>query len=163
MQVFSPILWVIYSFFAILGCSQDVGSATLFFFFLIKTYFWQCWVFVTLCRLSVAAASGGYSSLPRVGVFLRWLLSLPSTGSRRSSSSSCSTQLSNCTHRPWNARARRLGHYGKRTQFLYDMWNLFLPGIKPLFPALAGGFLSTVQPGKSSLFVYGFQCYAQVF
>ena len=133
------------------------------FFFLIKTYFWQCWVFVTLCRLSVAAASGGYSSLPRVGVFLRWLLSLPSTGSRRSSSSSCSTQLSNCTHRPWNARARRLGHYGKRTQFLYDMWNLFLPGIKPLFPALAGGFLSTVQPGKASLFVYGFQCYAQVF
>ena len=36
------------------------------FFFkkLANTYFWQCWVFVALCRLSVVVASGGYSSLP---------------------------------------------------------------------------------------------------
>ena len=29
------------------------------------------------------------------------------------------------------------------------MWNLPGPGIKPLFPALAGGFPTTGPPGKS--------------
>ena len=29
------------------------------------------------------------------------------------------------------------------------MWNLPRPGIEPMSPALAGGFLSTVPPGKS--------------
>ena len=32
------------------------------------------------------------------------------------------------------------------------MWKLTRPGIEPVSPALAGGFLSTVRPGKS---VYG--------
>ena len=31
------------------------------------------------------------------------------------------------------------------------MWNLPGPGLKPLFPALAGGFLTLGQPGKSSM------------
>ena len=26
-------------------------------------YFWLCWVFIAVCRLSIDAASGGYSSL----------------------------------------------------------------------------------------------------
>ena len=34
--------------------------------------------------------------------------------------------------------------------FLHGMWNLPGPGIKPVFPPLAAGFLSTVPPGKSS-------------
>ena len=29
------------------------------------------------------------------------------------------------------------------------MWNLPRPGIEPIFPAWAGGALSTVPPGKS--------------
>ena len=29
------------------------------------------------------------------------------------------------------------------------MWDLPGPGIKPVFPTLAGGFLTTVLPGKS--------------
>ena len=29
------------------------------------------------------------------------------------------------------------------------MWNLLGPGIKPVSPALAGGFLTTAPPGKS--------------
>ena len=33
------------------------------------------------------------------------------------------------------------------------MWDLPGPGLKPVSPALAGGFLTTVPPGKSS---YGF-------
>ena len=65
-----------------------------FFFFLIffKIYFWLCWVFVAVRRLSLVAASGGYSSLRCMGFSLRWLLSLRSTGSRRVGFSSCGTQ-----------------------------------------------------------------------
>ena len=32
-----------------------------------------------------------------------------------------------------------------------DMWNLTGPRVRPVSPALAGGFLSTVSSGKSSL------------
>ena len=28
------------------------------------------------------------------------------------------------------------------------MWDLYEPGIKPVFPALAGGFFTTELPGK---------------
>ena len=33
------------------------------------------------------------------------------------------------------------------------MWDLPRPGIEPVSPALAGGFLSTAPPGKSLLLV----------
>ena len=36
------------------------------------------------------------------------------------------------------------------------MWDLPGPGIKPVSPALAGGFLTTVPPGKSSIFFFFF-------
>ena len=54
------------------------------FFSFIVIYFWLCWVFVAACRLSVVAASGGYSSL-------QWLLLSWSTGSRHAGFSSCGT------------------------------------------------------------------------
>ena len=68
-----------------------------FFFFLILfiylfIYLWLHWVFVAARRLSLAVASGGYSSLPRVGFSLRWLLLLRSTGSRCTGFSSCSSR-----------------------------------------------------------------------
>ena len=31
------------------------------------------------------------------------------------------------------------------------MWDLPGPGLEPVFPALAGGFLTTVPPGKPVL------------
>ena len=34
------------------------------------------------------------------------------------------------------------------------LWNLPRPGIKPVSPALAGGFLTTRPPGKSCLFIF---------
>ena len=43
-------------------------------------------------RLSLVAASGGYSSLWCAGFSLRWLLLLQSTGSRRVGFSSCGTR-----------------------------------------------------------------------
>ena len=55
------------------------------------TYFWLCWVFVAVCGLPLAAASGGYSSLRCVGSSLQWLLLLWSVGSRHVGFSSCGT------------------------------------------------------------------------
>ena len=64
-------------------------------------YFWLRWVFVAACGLSLVAASGDYSSLRCVGVSLRWLLLLLSTGSRRAGFGSCGSRalerrLSSC-------------------------------------------------------------------
>ena len=54
-------------------------------------YFWLRWVFVAARRLSLAVASGGYSSLQCVGFSLWWLLLLWSMGSRHMGFSSCGT------------------------------------------------------------------------
>ena len=43
----------------------------------------------------------------------------------------------------------RLSSCGARAQLLCSMWDPPGPGIEPMFPALAGGFLTTVPPGKS--------------
>ena len=48
-----------------------------------------------------------------------------------------------------------LGDCGTGALFLYCMWDPPTPGIKPTFPALAGGFPTTRPPGKSySSFYY---------
>ena len=52
-------------------------------------YVWLRWVFVAARGLSLAAASGGYSSLRCAGFSLQCLLSLQSTGSRCVGFSSC--------------------------------------------------------------------------
>ena len=60
------------------------NNNTILFYFLINEFtclFWLCWVFVAVRRLSLVAASGGYSSLRFAGFSLRWLLLLQSTGS----------------------------------------------------------------------------------
>ena len=57
---------------------------------------------------------------------LRWLLLLQSTGSRDVDFSCC----------------------GFRAQLLHCMWHLPGPGIKPMYPALADGFLTTRPPVK---------------
>ena len=44
---------------------------------------------------------------------------------------------------------RGLSSCGTRASLLRSMWDLPGPGIEPMPPALAGGFLTTVPPGKS--------------
>ena len=46
------------------------------------------------------------------------------------------------------AQAQQLWHTGL---LLRSMWDLPKPGLEPMSPALAGGFLTTVPPGKSQL------------
>ena len=47
------------------------------------------------------------------------------------------------------ALERRLNSCGSRAQLLCGMWDLPGPGLEPVSPALAGGFLTTAPPGKS--------------
>ena len=62
---------------------------TLVYFIYLCIYFWLRWVFIAARRLSLVAASRGYSSLRYAGFSLQWLLLLLSTGSRRTGFNSC--------------------------------------------------------------------------
>ena len=123
-------------------------------FFLINfylfIYFWLCLVFTAVRGLSLVATSRGYSSWRCVGFSLRWLLSLRSTGSRRSGFHSLARGLSSCGSQ---ALECRLSSCGTRAYLLCGMWDLLGPGLQPVSPALAGRFLTTVPPGKSRQYV----------
>ena len=54
--------------------------------------------------------------------------------------SSCGSQALEC----------RLSSCGAWASLLRGMWDLPGPGLEPVSPALAGGFLTTAPPGKSS-------------
>ena len=95
---------------------------------------------------SLIAASGGCSSLG-------------AQASHRGGFSCCGAQalgtwasvvvargLSSCDSQ---ALERRLSSCGARALLLHSMWDLPGPGIEPVSPALGGGFLTTVPPGKS--------------
>ena len=70
------------------GGTHDPSSQILFLnlFIILYFYFWLRWVFVAVRRLSLVAASGGYSSLRCAG------FSFQSTGSRRMGFSSCGSR-----------------------------------------------------------------------
>ena len=77
--------------------------------------------------LSLVVVSGGSSLAVLPGLLIVVASLLQSMGSRRMGFSTC----------------------GARAWLLRGMWNLPGSGIEPVSPALAGGFLSTVPPGKS--------------
>ena len=91
--------------------------------------------------LSLVAASVGYSSWWCVGFLLWWLLMLQNPGSRCAGFSSCGTRALDC----------RLSSCGIQAQLLCSLWDLPGPGLEPVSPALAGGFLTIAPPGKSWL------------
>ena len=122
------------------------GLGLLFIYlFIYLIYFWLHWVFLAACVLSLVAASGGYSSLHCVGFSLHWLFLLRSTGSRHAGFRSCGSR----------ALEHRLSSCGARALLLRGMWELPGPGLEPLSPALAGGFLTTVPPGKPGAWSLG--------
>ena len=58
-------------------------------------------------------------------------------------------RLSSCDVR---ALERRLSRCGAPGYLLRGMWDLPGPGLEPASPALVGGFLTTVPPGKPEKF-----------
>ena len=54
--------------------------------------------------------------------------------------------LSSCGSR---ALEHRLSSCGAWASLLRGLWDLSGPGLEPMSPALAGGFLTTAPPGKS--------------
>ena len=118
-------------------------SSTHTFFFLINL----C-IYLFLAVLGLRCCAWAFSSCGERGLLflwcagfsLRWLLLLQSMGSRRAGFSSCGS---------W-ALEHRLSSWGARASLLHGMWDLPGPGLEPMSPAFAGGFLTTVPPGKSS-------------
>ena len=96
-------------------------------------YFWPHWVFLAVCRLSLAVGSQGYSHLQ-------------SAGSRLSGFSGGSSQAQQ--PRLVGPRACGFQRLWRTGQLLYGTWNLRRPRIKPVSPALANGFLFTEPTGK---------------
>ena len=76
-----------------------------------------------------------------VECWLLWLLLLWSSGSRLAGLGSCSSL----------ALEHRLNSCGSRAWLLLSVWDPPRRGVKPMFPALAGGFLTTGPPGKPSV------------
>ena len=50
-------------------------------------------------------------------------------------------------------QTRRLSSCGSRAQLLRGMWDPPRPGLEPVSPALAGGFLTAAPPGKPYIFI----------
>ena len=109
--------------------------------------FWLCWVFVAARRLSPVMASGRHSSLQCAGFSLWWLL-FCCLGRALAAWTSVvvARGLSSCGS--W-ALECRLSSCAAWAYLLCGMWDLPGPGLEPVSPALAGGFLTTVSPGKS--------------
>ena len=106
----------------------------------------MCWVFVAACGLPLVAASGGATLC--CGAQAPHCSGFSCCGARALgawASVVVARGLSSCGSR---ALERRLGSCGARTQLLCGMWDLPRPGLEPVTPALAGGFLTTARPGK---------------
>ena len=108
------------------------------------------YLFLAAYGLSLVAASGGHSLLWCTGFSPQWPLLLRSTGSQRAGSVVVAHGLSSCGTRD---PERRLSSCGALAQLLPGMWDLPGPGPEPMSPALAGGFLTTVPPGKPKTFL----------
>ena len=106
-------------------------------------YFWLCWVFISVRRLSLVGASGGPSSSRCAGLSLSRLLLLQSTGSRRAGSvvvahgPSCSAaceifpdQGSNPCPLHWQADSQPLRHQGSPKFSIFHSLGPYLPGIQ---------------------------------
>ena len=103
---------------------------------------------LALCSLSLAAAGGATlgcsAQASHCGGFSccgAQLLGPRASGVAEHGLSSCGLR----------ALGLGLSSCGARAYLLHGMWNPPGPGIEPMLPALAGRFLSTVPPGKSSV------------
>ena len=125
---------------------MTISRFLLFLFLFLKFIYLFYYLFLAalgLCccvPLSLVAARGGHPSFQCAGFSLRWPLLLRSTGSRCVGFSSCGSR----------SLEHKLSSCGTRAQLLHGMWDLPGPGLEPVSPASAGGFLTTVPQEKPS-------------
>ena len=117
-------------------------------------FFSNLFIYLFLAVLGLRCCARAFLQLRRVGATLR----CGARASHYSGFSCCGARalgtqasvvvvrrLSSCGS--W-VLERRLSSCGTQAQLLRGMWDLPGPGLKPGSPALAGGFLTTVPPGK---------------
>ena len=134
-------------------CSTQITRKTIFFLkfyatcvfknLIFKNLSFLHWVFAAACGLSLAAASRGHSPLRCMGFPLQWPPPWEH-GLQARGLSICGSQ----------ALEHRLSSCGARASLLCSMWYPPRPGIKPVSPALAGGFLTNAPPGKPRKTIY---------
>ena len=98
-------------------------------------------------RPSLVAASGGYSSLWCAGFHCGGFSCCGARALGTWASVVVAHKLISCGS--W-ALEHRLNSCGAWAKLLHGMWDLPGPRLEPVFPALAGRFLTTVPPGKPS-------------
>ena len=129
----------------------EVSRQDLQLFFKKKGYLFTYILFLPvlgLCSCTRAFSScseWSCSSLWCAGFSLWWLLLLQSTVLGAWASVVVARGLSSCGSQ---ALECRLSSCGERAQLLRGMWDIPRPGLEPVSPALAGGFLTTAPPGK---------------
>ena len=130
------------------------GFLCFFKFIYLFIYFWLRWVFIAACTLSLSCGKRGLLFVEVHG-FLTGVASLVAElGLQqlwRAGSVVVARTLSSCGSR---ALERRLSSCSVQAQLLCGMWDPPRPGLEPVFPALAGGFLTTAPPGKSLTYIY---------
>ena len=125
----------------ILFLQNNILSVFLFLWFhFMHLFIFGCAGSCCSMGFSLVVASRGCSSWPCEGFSLQWLLTLHSMALGLTSFSSCSS---------W-ALEYRLNSCGTQAELFWVMWNLPKPRIKPVSPALAGGFFTTEPPRKPS-------------
>ena len=100
---------------------------------LLRAGFLQLWRARATLRCRVRASHCGGFSCCRAQALGAWASVVVARGL-----SSCGSRALEC----------RLSSCGARAQLLHGTWDLPGPGLKPVSPALAGGFLTTAPQGK---------------
>ena len=121
------------------GSVEQNFDQNYFFFF----FFPSIYLFIFGCVGSLLLHAG-FLQLRRAGTALR----CGARASHCSGFSCCGAQV----------LKHRLSSCGAQAQLLRGMWDLTRPGLEPMSPALAGGFLTTAPQGKSPellLILYG--------
>ena len=121
-----------YQFFVFCFC-------VFFFFFFFKTvlfiYFWRGLVFITSHGLSLGAAGRGCSLVVVWRLLIWWLLTVAHGLLGMQAAVVAALRLGRCS--TWDL-------------LLCGTWDLPRRGIEPMYPAMAGQFLTTGPPGKPS-------------
>ena len=109
-------------------------------------HFWLCWVFIAVRGLSLVARAGATLHSGMRTSHYSGFSCCRARALGAQASVVVAHGLSSCGLR---ALELRLSSCGTWAQLLHGMWDLPRPGLKPVSPALAGGFLTTAPPGKS--------------